>query len=679
MLCIRGLLSSAFVRGVIGGLVLGAIVACASQAPSAKSAVDVSALTPEQVDKLLVVDCLLPGQVRKLGAATTYITPRRPVKTTALDCEIRGGEYVAYDRADYATALKVWLPQAKEGSAEAQTYVGEIYEKGLGIQPDYALAAEWYKKAAEQGYARAQIDLGFLYEKGLGVEANLSEAMNWYRRASGLTAGELEYVSAVEIGARSAKEVELKSLRGEVARLNEETKTLNDKVSAAQSQLGKARQDKKSLEGKLKELQQRKQSLDSQSGASADERLQLEQELQKSKEQLARQAGIISQLEQDTQQVRSKLNDVEAKRARETAGPRIEITSPLLSATRGIPTVRLRSIQRNADITGKVIAPVGIKSFKVNNRAQRYETDGGFRVQIPLSAQDNQVTVAVVDNNGQQATIEFVIKNATAQASSPPSAAGGGKKSGDLNFGAYYAVIIGNDDYASLPKLRTAVNDARKVDRVLREKYSFKTTLLVNANRRAILSALYQLRERLTESDNLMIYYAGHGDLDRANDRGYWLPVDAEVDNPSNWISNDAITDIINTLLSKHIIVVVDSCYSGSLSRTAIPQVEVNLPENLRRQWLQLMTKSRSRTVLTSGGLEPVLDEGADGNSVFAQAFVTALEKNHDILLGYNLYREVADVVTQRAAKFGIDQEPEYAPIKHAGHETGQFFFVPAS
>ena len=52
-----------------------------------------------QADDPVVVDCLLPGQVRKLGGQMTYLTPRRPIKTSAVDCEIRGGEYVAFDRA----------------------------------------------------------------------------------------------------------------------------------------------------------------------------------------------------------------------------------------------------------------------------------------------------------------------------------------------------------------------------------------------------------------------------------------------------------------------------------------------------------------------------------------------------------------------------------------------------
>ena len=113
----------------------------------------------ENPDEFLVVDCLLPGQIRKLGRSTTYITARRPIRTSARDCEIRGGEYTSFDRASYASSLKVWLEPAKEGNPLAQTYVGEFYEKGLGIQPDYSAAAEWYSRAANQGHAPAMINL----------------------------------------------------------------------------------------------------------------------------------------------------------------------------------------------------------------------------------------------------------------------------------------------------------------------------------------------------------------------------------------------------------------------------------------------------------------------------------------------------------------------------------------
>ncbi len=147
-----------------------------------------------KVKDLYIVDCLLPGQVRQLGN-TTYMTPRRPVRTTAQDCRIRGGEYVAYDRADYKTALKVWLPAAEEGDAEAQNTVGEIFEQGLGTEPNYEVAALWYRRAAEQGHKGAQFNLGTLYETGKGVEQDKALALNWYRKAWGISDDSLVYRS----------------------------------------------------------------------------------------------------------------------------------------------------------------------------------------------------------------------------------------------------------------------------------------------------------------------------------------------------------------------------------------------------------------------------------------------------------------------------------------------------
>ncbi|MGB5744212.1 MAG: tetratricopeptide repeat protein, partial [Sedimenticolaceae bacterium] len=188
-------------------------------------------------DDLMVVDCLLPGQVRKLGQSFTFLAPRRAIKTTGTDCEIRGGEYVAYDRASYSTALKVWLPEAKAGDPAAMAYVGEIYEKGLGVVADYKVAQHWYIKAAELGNTRAQINLGYLYESGLGVERDLTTAMKWYRRASGLTDGELEFVSSVELAERQAVTAELGLLR-------EQSSELRGRLAAAEARLA---QDRRSL------------------------------------------------------------------------------------------------------------------------------------------------------------------------------------------------------------------------------------------------------------------------------------------------------------------------------------------------------------------------------------------------------------------------------------------------
>ena len=68
----------------------------------------------------MIVDCLLPGAVRKLGAGVTYLTPRKVVKVAVKECEVRGGEYVLFDRADPATALRIWQSAAEQGDAVAQ-------------------------------------------------------------------------------------------------------------------------------------------------------------------------------------------------------------------------------------------------------------------------------------------------------------------------------------------------------------------------------------------------------------------------------------------------------------------------------------------------------------------------------------------------------------------------------
>src|SRR5258706_2668832 len=145
-----------------------------------------SAAVAPNADDLLLVDCRLPARQKRIGGRV-YPMASKPARTTAVDCRIRGGEYTVYDRANYATSLKIWLAEAGKGNAEAQYYVGKIYEGGLGTEPDYKSAARWYEKAAAAGHSASQFSLGALYEKGLGVTADSTKAFNLYRLASGLS------------------------------------------------------------------------------------------------------------------------------------------------------------------------------------------------------------------------------------------------------------------------------------------------------------------------------------------------------------------------------------------------------------------------------------------------------------------------------------------------------------
>ena len=159
--------------------------------------------------------------------------------------------------------------------------------------------------------------------------------------------------------------------------------------------------------------------------------------------------------------------------------------------------------------------------------------------------------------------------------------------------------------------------------------------------------------------------------------RGHWLPIDAELDNTANWLSNVAITDILNIMKAKQVMLIVDSCYSGALTRSSITRLKTGMTDSERANWLKTMSKKRSRMVLTSGGLAPVLDAGGGEHSVFARSLLEVLRANEDLIDGAQLYREVAARVTYAAANLQFEQLPQYAPIRYAGHETGDFFFVP--
>jgi len=235
----------------------------------------------------------------------------------------------------------------------------------------------------------------------------------------------------------------------------------------------------------------------------------------------------------------------------------------------------------------------------------------------------------------------------------------------DIDFGRYYALVIGNNNYRSLPKLKTANNDAKVVAEILSNEYGFQVDLLLDSKRSDILLALGDFRRKLTKNDNLLVYYAGHGWLDKQEDEGYWLPIDAKSDNDLNWISNSSVTAKLKAIEAKHVLVVADSCYSGKLGRGV--HIIKKSPSYFAK-----IAKKKARLVLSSGGLEPVIDSGGKENhSVFASAFIEALKKNYDIMDGTQLFSKMRRPVTLNS-----DQTPEYSDIRKAGHDGGDFIFV---
>ena len=92
--------------------------------------------------------------------------------------------FEAYQRGDYAAAMRIARPLANQGIARAQEMVGRMYEQGQGVAQNYGEAYKWYRLAADKGNADAQFSLGKMYANGLGVPPNGREAYKWYDKAA---------------------------------------------------------------------------------------------------------------------------------------------------------------------------------------------------------------------------------------------------------------------------------------------------------------------------------------------------------------------------------------------------------------------------------------------------------------------------------------------------------------
>ncbi len=772
-------------------------------APQRSALATVQTRNPED---LLIVDCLLPGTMRKLGRSATFMGARRPIRTTQADCEIRGGEYVSYDRANYQTALKVWMGQAEAGDAEAQNYVGEIYLKGLGTEPDYAKAKEWFEKSAAQNSRRARINLGYLYEQGLGVDRDIARALNLYGEASGVSNDKLVFASTVTAEVNSAK-AESASLRTQLSSEQEKSAQLQSQVSKLKSELQSKQQNyqksqadlndvrrrldaeqakvgadkdpqflklkadadarERDLAAKQKELEAaqsasakqladaeaqitqlkaHEQQMQAQKGASGDQEMaalrqsaaQMDRALREARERNAQLQQQMSQNDQQRQDAQAKFDEARAEIARERAQNdssknllkmmeaqlsekrqtmfaqrsqianlqsqidgdhslpppavttaslngdlKVEILQPALAMTRGSskPAASVPKSQDGIDVVGRVQAPAGLTTLSLNGQTITVDASGIFKTHVAVAGDNTAVQVAALDKAGGKAVLDFVLVPGPGSGNEARMAQGGSVRIDTLpsgvKLGKYYALIIGNDTYTAYPALKSATADAKAIASVLQSKYGYNVRLLTNANRYEILSALNDMREQLKDNDNLVVYYAGHGELDSSR-QGYWLPVDAQSSQPNTWISNRAVSDILTTMDAKHVLVIADSCYSGTMTRSSLATFGGGMPESAWGDWVKTMVAGRSRTALTSGGVQPVADAASNSeHSVFASSLLSVLNSNNQLLTGQQLFREIATGMALRNQKAGLQQAPEYAPIQFAGHEAGEFFLQP--
>ena len=234
----------------------------------------------------------------------------------------------------------------------------------------------------------------------------------------------------------------------------------------------------------------------------------------------------------------------------------------------------------------------------------------------------------------------------------------------DISTARYYALVIAVQEYddPNINDLDHPIGDARRFIEVIESEYNFHkedVQFLENPTKADIIGTLHQMRGKVGNEDNLLIYYAGHGHYDEEMETGYWLPRDASRDNPVDWLPNTDLTNYLNVLKTKHTLLIADACFSGGIfkSRSAFNNVLA----------VEKLYKLNSRKALTSGALSEVPDE-----SKFIEYLIKRLDQNtKKYLPSEELYTSLKDAVMANSPNV-----PQYGTIQNVGDEGGDFIFI---
>jgi uncharacterized caspase-like protein/peptidoglycan/xylan/chitin deacetylase (PgdA/CDA1 family) len=268
---------------------------------------------------------------------------------------------------------------------------------------------------------------------------------------------------------------------------------------------------------------------------------------------------------------------------------------------------------------------------------------------------------------------EFTVSRARKGASADATVTSGYEKS--------WAIVVGIDEYAKWPKLEYASHDAEAIADTLTGQFGFPASQVIvlknqQATRNNILAAFHDrlADDRTGRNDRVFVFFAGHGATKRlasGRDLGYIIPVDSDP----NAFTTDAIamTDLQNiaeSMKAKHVMFVMDACYSGLGLTRGGPSSSAFLRENARRT---------ARQMLTAGGADQqVADAGPNGHSVFTWVLLQALAGKGDLngdglITGTELAAYVAPAVSAVS-----QQTPAFGSLP--GSQGGEFVFqVPDS
>jgi hypothetical protein len=302
----------------------------------------------------------------------------------------------------------------------------------------------------------------------------------------------------------------------------------------------------------------------------------------------------------------------------------------------------------------------GVERLLVNNFPAQLAPDGSWSVTIDVRQGDNLVRFSVLDKKGNKMDKDYSVVGDVSL-----GAAAGGIAALTATPGKYYALIIAVDEYddPEIADLDKPIHDAEALKSILTENYTFdeeNVTFLPNATRAEIIDAMVDMRKKVTENDNFLMFYAGHGYYDEASNIGYWIPSDGRKSSTSDWFRNSSLTDEIGAIKSKHTLLIADACFSGAIFKTRKAFSDASVAINK-------LYELPSRKGMTSGSLTEVPDRSA-----FISYLQKRLKSNSEkYLTSEQLFTSIRIAVINNS-----DVIPMYGTLQKVGDEGGDFIFI---
>ena len=535
-------------------------------------------------------------------------------------------------------AIKLYIQAGDKGDDYAQAELGHFYLNGKNVKKDVKKAFYWFFLAAEQNNTYAQSHLGWMLLDGTGTEIDYKKAFKYSKLAAD---------------------------KGD---------------DFAQANIGWLYENGEGVEKNISKAKEYYLLAKEQGNEFAIEKLE----------------NLNNAVVSDNSFITKKNNKNDKKKDEDS---KREITSWISKKT------DLADEKVSKQIEPIQLDSIPIDELMVISKSSRLRKEPNVRSESVITIEvdyqnnlNNQIWVIeeVVDNNisGKWVYVEWEKKdlnNATSKiykgyilydklkTSSGIKQQEEEQEAFDIPWGNFYALVIGNNDYKiDLAPLETAVNDAKKIAEILEKKYGFIVQFEPNKNRKELYSLLKSYRTILKENDNFLIYYAGHGTSDSAKN-GYWQLLGSKSDEEFDWVSMDSLKREIERYDTKKVIIISDSCFSGSIFNDGTRGSELERPNDMSglEKFLREKNIYKARVAITSGIYELVPDSIGDSeHSPFATTLIELLETNDTYLLANELYLDIQ----LKIKNYPTNQKPAYgnlvmAPGHH--HMYGDFIFVP--